>query len=609
MIFTVRWLGTIPKAFHRGWGALRRRLRPQRRPEEHVRELDERLVSSLSPRRIPTLTQLKLLPRILSRREQLLTGFLALVFLVSSVWLVLRLIGRFTKPVPIAGGTYVEGTVGQPQYLNPVFASGNDTDDDFIKLLFAGLFRFDPQHFVVPNLAESFTVSPDEKTYTVVLKPNLVWSDGEPLTVDDVLFTFGLIQDPAMKSPLYGSFRTVTVERVDDRTLKFTLEKPLAPFLSSLSVGILPEHRWRDVQPNTARLNKLNLEPIGAGPYRIAEIRYDAGGNIRFTRFEPNPYWSGTAPRIADLNFRFFADPESALAGLKQGKVDGLSYITSDEKAAVDAVGTRILPLRLPQYTALFLNLKRSDLGTAKVREALALALDRPAITREATNGTASVIHGPLPQGFLGSTPAESPHPFDAARAAALLDEAGWKKSEDGVRRQGKDELKLVLTTSDRTDYAKAAGLIEQAWDALGINTTVDLVPAVKMQREIIRPRNYDVILFGQIIGADPDPFPFWHSSQERDPGLNLAIFFNKEIDKLLEDARGTTNLTDRTTKYAEFQNRLNQIIPAIFLYQPSYLYVLPKKVKGFAQESLVEPSDRFSDITNWYMNTRRRFR
>ncbi len=611
-------LAAVSRFFRERIGGPLRRLSPRRlvdrfrrteKTADAVRLLDEKIVSGLAPRRLPTAGQLKFLPRILNLREKLLAGCLLLILIASSTLLILRLIGRFTKPIPVAGGSYVEGVVGNPQYVNPVFASGNDADDDLIRLVFAGLFRSNEGHYIVPDLAESFSVNPEGTVYTVVLKDGLLWSDGQPLTIDDVLFTFALIQDGKFKSPLNAAFRGVTIERVDARTVTFALKSPLAPFLSSLTVGIIPEHKWRDIQPSNARLNKLNLEPVGAGPYKVGRLRFDASGNIRLYELIPNPHYYGDAAKIGTLTLNFFPDTASALDALRGKKVEGLGFVPPEDRSAVQDLGVHIIDLRLPQYVAIFFNQKRAGLKSPEIREALTLALNRPEITREATNGTATVIDGPLPPGFAGATPAELIRPYDAKRAEELLDQAGWKKGDDGVRRKGSDELAVTLTTSDRTDYAHAADLIRTAWQAIGVKTEVNVVSAGKITREVIRPRNYDAILFSQILGGDPDLFPFWHSSQETDTGLNLAIFFKKETDKLLEDARKMQDAVERTKKYAEFQKQLNEALPAVFLWQPSYLQALPKKVKGFRQESLLEPADRFSDITHLYIKTKRKYR
>lgn len=587
-----------------------RRLRRLPDQPDPIRALDERVVSGLAPRRVPNSGQLRFLPRLLTTREKLLGSLLLLVFLSSSVLLVFRLVGRFTNPLPAQGGSYTEGVIGTPQYVNPLFASGNDADDDLIRLIYAGLFRFNKEHYVVPDLAESLSVNPEGTEYVVTLKPNLRWSDGQPLTVDDILFTFALIQDPTFKSPLYSSFRSVTLDRVDDRTVKFTLKKPLAPFLSSLTVGIIPEHKWSDVQSTNARLNKLNLEPVGAGPYRVREFRYDATGAIRLYRLEANPSYHDSSPFITTITLRFYPDAVSALEALDGNKLEGLSFVTPEDLTAVKGGGRQIRRLRLPRYTAVFFNEKKKpQLKTGELREALAIAIDRPALVSEVTMGTGEVINGPLPQGFPGSTPAELVRTFDPGRARELLDKAGWTMGEDGFRHKGEETLEIGLTTSDRLDYTRAADIIKRAWEAIGVKTTVTITPASRISRDVIQPRNYDTILFSQVIGADPDPYPFWHSSQERDTGLNLAIFFKKETDKLLEEARATQSLAERTDKYAEFQKQLNEALPAIFLYQPSYLYVQPKRIKGFQLTSLLDPADRFTDSTQWYIKSKRKFR
>lgn len=572
-----------------------------------VRAIDEKIVSSLAAHRIPSASQLRYLPRLLSLREKVVAGTLLLLALAALTLFVLRQVGRFSAAKPVAGGTYVEGIIGGPEYLNPILLAGNDVDEDLVRLTYAGLFRFNGQHAVVPDLATGVEVSDDGKTYTVQMGANRRWSDGEPLTIDDALFTFALIQDETFKSPLYTAFRNVTVERVDDVHLRFTLKQPLAPFLSSLTVGLLPAHRWSDAQPGTIRLNKLNLEPVGAGPYRVQTLSYDNAGNVREYVLEPNPFATLT-PRIERLTLRFYPDITSAVEALRSKKVEGFGFLQTDELGAVKDARVTVRTLPLNRYVAIFYNQKRGALKDRVVREALTLALDRPAIAREATNDTARVIEGPLLPDFpLGVQP--EAWPFDRAAAEKRLDDAGWKKGEDGIRRKGSDALALTLTTSDRGDYARAAELAVAAWQSLGVQAELNIVPASRLTREVIRPRTYDAFLFGHGIGPDPDPFPFWHSSQERDQGLTLAIYFKKEIDKLLEEARRTRNNEERTAAYLEFSKLLRDEAAATFLYQPGFLYATPKKLRGLDQTSLLDHADRFSDIGSWYVKTKRRFR
>lgn len=604
-----RWIAAFRAALRdrRPLRWLTSRLRRPPRTEAAVEKLDERVVAGLAAHRIPSVAQLRYLPRLLAPRERALAAGLLLLCFGSLTVFVLRQVGRFSAPTPVTGGSYVEGVMGNPEYVNPILTASNDADGDLLKLTFAGLTRWDRQHQIVPDLAERVDVDDRGTTYTVTLRPNLAWSDGEPLTVDDVLFTYGLIQDETFKSPLFAALRNITVERKDDRTVTFTLKEPLAPFPASLTVGLLPAHRWSDVQPTTARLNKLNLEPVGAGPYRVRELRYDDGGNVREYVLEPNPY-ARPLPRIATLTLRFYPDVTAAVEALRSKRVEALGFLQPDELGAVAAAPVTVRKLPLNRYVAIFYNQKRAALKDRAVREALTLALDRPSIASAATAGTAQVVEGPLLPGFPMAAQPE-PWPFDRSEAEKRMDAAGWKRGDDGVRRKGNDALALTLTTSERSDYVQAAELVADAWKAIGVQVELNVVAGARITREVIRPRSYDAILYSHVAGPDPDPFPFWHSSQERDTGLNLAIFFRKDTDKLLEEGRRTRNPDERAAKYAEFSKLLREEVAATFLYQPAYLYALPKKLKGFDQTSLLDHTDRFSDIGNWYVKSRRRFR
>lgn len=578
-------------------------------------DLDEALVARLATRRIPGWKQLRLLPRVLSVRERIISAVLLVLFLGSASLLVVRAAGRFTAPVPVVGGSYTEGIIGSPQYLNPLFTANNDADDDLVQLLFSGLVRSNRDHEIEPALAESFTLNPEGTQLTVTLRPDLRWSDGAPLTADDVLFTYGMIQDTRFKSPLNGTFKNVTIERVDDRTVRFTRKQALATFAAALTVGLLPEHLWQEVPPTNIRLHKLNVEPVGAGPYRVKEFRVDSAGAIKQYVLEPNSHYWGDPARIATLTLKFFPDTPSAIDALRGNTVEGLSVVDGSggaDREVLDSGSVRVQTLRLPRTTALFFNDKRANLKTNELREALVVALDRHAIADAVTGSRGNVSDGPLPVGFPGSAAPTLVHAYDPAKAAELLENAGWKKGDDGLRRKdGKEgaELKLTITTSDREEYIEAAELVEKAWEAIGLVVEVNLVAANRITRDVIKPRDYEVILFSQVLGPDLDPFPFWHSSQETDPGLNLASFFRRESDKLLEEARSATSTEVRHQKLAAFQEQLLIANPAAFLYQGQYLYPLGKKVKGFDLRAVLAPADRFADVSAWYVQSRRQVR
>jgi ABC-type transport system substrate-binding protein len=182
-------------------------------------------------------------------------------------------------------------------------------------------------------------------------------------------------------------------------------------------------------------------------------------------------------------------------------------------------------------------------------------------------------------------------------------------KEQEFFRQKGDLILKIKLTTIDRAENITAVELVKEMWSKVGAQVELEIIDKTRIQKDIIKPRNYEALLFGEVVGFDPDPYPFWHSSQNQDPGLNLAIFSNKEVDKLLEEARQSTNEKVRNDKYVHFQNILVKELPAIFLYSPTYTYPISTKIQGFDVSRISLPSDRFNNIEEWYVETRGKFR
>lgn len=180
------------------------------------------------------------------------------------------------------------------------------------------------------------------------------------------------------------------------------------------------------------------------------------------------------------------------------------------------------------------------------------------------------------------------------------LNEVCFKPSEETL------PLKFSLITVDQPQLMKVAFQLKEQWLKLGVEIEIKTFDVSAIEREIIKPRNYEAILFGEALGAIPDPFPFWHSSQKKDPGLNLASYENKKCDTLLKEARETLNREEREEKLEAFQTLLIDDAPAVFLYNPDYLYLVPKEIKGINAKIIIDPSKRFSDVENWYIETKR---
>lgn len=521
----------------------------------------------------------------------------------------------FTESAPKAGGEYVEGLVGSPRYLNPLLSQTNSVDSDLSSLIFSSLLAYDKDHQLVGDLAESYEISSDQLVYTFHLKTNVKWHDGEAFKADDVVYTVSAIEDSEFKSPLEREFRGVVCEKIDDYTVKFTLKEPFAPFLSMMTFGILPEHLWYSIAPANADLNELNKKPVGTGPWKVESFKKDKSGLIKSYTLTPNADYYGDRPYLAKLIFKFYADNLSAIDALKNKNVDGLGYLSNDLKTELRKHKNIVYhEIDQPQYAAIFFNQKKNTLLQADyIRQALALAVNKDKIVQTVFDGDAKVLDAPILPG-IDNNPDIVKYQYNLEAAASLLSKNGWvmtvSTTTDGlteqVRRKNGYELTITLTVPDQTQYLQVAKLIQESWAQIGVRTNLEIVDKTKIVSDNIAGRKYEALLFSENMSSDPDPFAFWHSSQNEYPGTNLAVFSDKTVDSLLEAARKNNSLEERQAKYWEFQKIISSKLPVIFLYSPLYAYPQDKSVRGFDVSMIASYSDRFANLSDWYVKTKR---
>ena len=572
------------------------------RQDPTMQDLTKKMVLSVvKTRAFPSWKQWQHLPRTLKPKERQLASGALLVMILSLLFLGGRYIVVHQTLVPAVGGEYSEALIGTPQLINPLYASLSDVDADLSRLIFSGLMKYDPKDGLVLDLAESYDLSDDGLTYTFVLRENARWHNGDPVTVNDVVTTFSMMQDPSYKSPLSVTFKDVRVEEVDERTVQFVLTEPFSPFLSALTAGIIPGQIWDFVPAKNATLAEANLQPLGSGPYKFDKFSKDRLGNIRSYTLVRNQDYYDESAKISRLTFRFYPDAMSAVDALSKKNVDGVSFVPSEAEAlfARDRDITLLHPL-LPQYTALFFNqVRNSLLKDLDVRQALAMAIDRQALVATVLNNEAKVVDTAILPGMIGASDNVKEPGFDFQAAKASIEAVKAKLPADS-------KLALTLTTIDNPEFTAVAEFVRQAWSALGIEVTIVTVGVDKLQSEVLKERSYDVLLSGELLGADPDPYPFWHSSQVDYPGLNIALYANRDADKLIEKARAKSDPAARAEAYQQFQALLDDELPAIFLYQPSYTYAISSTVKGVEIPAILTPADRFAQINKWYLKTKR---
>lgn len=566
---------------------------------------------NLSKSRLPTFKQIKLLPAVLNQQEKKLIKIFSSVIILCLIIFGLNYYFENTVLVPKNGGSYIEGLVGIPKYINPLLAQYNDVDQDLAALLFNGLLKINSQGVIEPDLASEYQISDDKKSYTFKLHDNVFWHDGEKLTADDVVFTFNSIMDPEWQSLWSSYFNDVTIEKIDDLTIRFTLKEPSNLLLENFTFGIIPKHLWQNIPAFNATMAELNKKPIGTGPFLFVNLSKDKNGNIRTITLKRNNNYFAKTPYLDEIIFKFYGDFETATDALKNNNIQGLSLLPKEYASRLEKNNNLVYyNLSLPQYVAIFFNTQTTEpLKSKNVRQALAYAIDKQQILKDAVEQKGQLINGPILPGFVGYNPNLKKYTFDQAKAIQLLEADGWKtltNQENGevIRGKGDKILAVKLTTVDKIEYVKTAEIIQENWAAIGVQTEVEIIPKNKIITDIIEPRNYQALIFGEIIKNDP--YPFWHSSQIVSPGTNLAIWSNRDVDKFLEEGRQATDLNIKDEKYKNFQNILIEESPVIFLYNPIHLYPVDKKIKGIETQRINSPSDRFRDITDWYIKTHR---
>jgi peptide/nickel transport system substrate-binding protein len=544
-----------------------------------------------------------------SATEKIIFLCFVVIALTTALIMAYKASQNFMVTIPVEGGSLTEGEVGVPRTVNPILAF-TDADKDVTALLYSGLMRRDDSGNLVPDLAESYSISSDGMTYDFTLKKNIYFDDGKPITADDVVFTINKTEDAPIKSPVRADWADVTIKKIGDSEIQFILKQPYAPFLDNATLGILPEHIWQSVSDDQFIFSNYNVQPVGDGPYSVKNVVKDANGVPQSYTLVPSSHYSGERPFIAKIILNFYPDENHAFSALEAGEIDSLAGLDPDDAAilASTSASVHILTNPVPRLFGIFFNQNQNPVFADKaVRQALSLAVDRQAIVKDVLYGYGIPIDSPIPQGNLaGSRGATSPN---IALATSTLQKDGWKLGTDGIYAKTVNKktqtLAFSITTANSSDLSAATAMVAGQWRAIGAKVTVNILEYSDLQ-STINARSYDSLLFGQYVGTGLDLYAFWHSSQRNAPGLNIAQYVNSSADKDLSDARTATSSTIQLADLSAFQNVFNQDVPAVFLYSPDLIYVIPDKLQGVDIKSVSMPADRWNGVANWYIDTDR---
>ena len=546
----------------------------------------------------PMLHRLNAYVRELSAGDRVVFYVLTILVSVTSVMSLFALEQTLLVKVPTYGGTLNEGEVGNPQFINPLLAI-SDADRDLSALTYVGLMGLSGSGDLVPVLAESYTISDDNKTYTFVLRKDAKFADGTLVTANDVVFTVGKAQDPALKSPEYANWSGVSVVAVDERTVRFTLTKAYAPFIGLTTLGILPSRLWQNISDTEFPFSSLETNPVGNGPFKVASISRNASGLIQSVMLTENPQYVLGRPYLDGIHFNFYSNAEDLGQALGSGAVESAYGIPSKKALAIPYA----------RVFGVFFNPNENQIYTRiEVRKALSLAIDRQTIVGTVLGGYATPIMGPVPPGKSVQQVSVPQSDDPTAAASAVLRAAGW--TYDGKTRawenvKAKQTFSTItIRTSNVSELKNVAGAVKADWEKLGITVNVELYEPGDLSQNVIRPRKYEALLYGMVIDRDQDLYAFWDSQERNDPGLNIAMYANKTIDALLEDARGTVDEKERTADLQKIETLVAADYPAAFIYAPNFIYSLPSDVHGVLLPQIITPADRFATVASWYRFT-----
>lgn len=496
-------------------------------------------------------------------------------------------------------GTYAEGVVGKISTLNPLYAS-TSAEDALSQLVFSRLINYDQSGKLNYDIAKSMAIGEDSKTYTFKIRDDVLWHDGKPLTVDDVIFTFDLLKDPATRSTVQG-WSAITVTKIDSETVEFKLPSVIAPFPHALAaVPILPKHTLEGVEPSNLREASFSSKPTGSGPFSVSLVQdIDIEDSRRSVLLEKNlSYYKGPA-KIDRFQLSTYPNTDSLFKAIKSGEVIAAAGLDSSQITQLPTNKYTIgaIPVNGGVY-ALFNMRKVTD---KNVRQALQLATDTSKI-REEFGLDLPALDKPITPALLG-TNAINAESLNIAKANELLNQSGWVL-KDGKRYKNGSELVLnVVTVKGETE--KALKSLSSQWAEIGVSVNASIYdPTDTSQRfvqDILQPRNYDVLIYELIIGGDPDVYAYWDSDQAISSGYNFSNYSSSVSDAALSSARTRLDTALRQAKYQTFTRQWLADVPAIGLYQSVLYYAHSNSVSGFNPDNLlVSPESRYADVLYW---------
>lgn len=458
-----------------------------------------------------------------------------------------------------SGEVIIAGIAGEPDQLDPQ-STTSYFSFQVLENVFDTLVEPDENLVMQPALAEEWDVSEDQLTWTFTLRDDVVWHDGSDFTAEDVVYSFNRIIDENLSNSWRLSAVT-GIEAPDESTVVFTVSSPSPNLLANIGgfKGLAV------VQQENVESGEIGTAPVGTGPFKVEA--YNSGESIDLVANED--YWGG-APAVGGVTFEFIPEPTTALAALQSGEIDWtdnippqqVSSLEGDDRVTLGQVGSN-------DYWYLALNQAREPWDNVEVRQAIAHAIDREAITTATMFGNATVNQTAIPESSDWYFD-YSPYSFDQEMAADLLESAGVEEGSLTID---------FMVSSDYPETVQAAQVIASQLEGVGIATeirTLDFGTWLDEQGQ----GNFDMLMMGWLGNIDPDDF--YYGQHHSEGGNNYQGFANAELDSLLDSGRTETDQAARKDIYDQAAQIIVDEASYIYLYNPDVVQGWSPELSGY---------------------------
>lgn len=545
---------------------------------------------------------------IIEVRRQVIAWVSILVILITATGMqLLWNNSNYATKAPIEDGSYAEAVLGPIETLNPLFAS-TQAEKSADYLMFSRIFNYDSSGNLGYDLASNFSITDGGKVYKISIRHDVLWHDGKKLTTKDIAYTIDLLKNKDLHSIISG-WDNISMKVIDDYNIEFTLKDVYAPFKHALTFPVMPSHILSKIKPSEIRESSFSQNPVGSGPFKFNFIqKLDNSSDNKVIYLSRNENYYRTTMNLASFQLHAYEDSESILKAMSKGEVNASTGFSSIESKILKS--NKYTTFHQPIYSGVYaiLNMNNPILSNRNIRKALQSSVRIDEIKDKINNKAPDLFLPFITNQISGDVPMKPV--YNLTLANENLSKLGWALNKDGLREKGNKQLKLNITTVKNSELESVAKILSEQWRSLGIIIETKVIDpddvSQSFTQTVLQPRNYDILLYKLDIGADPDVYVYWHSSQISNSGLNLSNYSNSISDDALVSARNTLDSQLRNAKYATFAKQWLSDVPAIGLYQSTMQYSINKNTYSINPTStFISSVDRYNNIVDWASNSR----